>query len=113
MPWPWTAEIGIRSPRPSRWNSSASPRPRVVELVRDDEHGAARPTEDLGQLLVAGRDAGSRVDDEEDEVGLLDGLRAWAATCGPKGRVGPVHATGVDQAEGRARPLRAAPCGPS
>ena len=47
---------------------------RVVELVRDDEHGAPRRAQDLGELLVARRDSRLRVDDEEHEIGLLDRL---------------------------------------
>ena len=45
---------------------------RVVDLVREHEHRLVRGAEDLGELLVAGRDPGARVDDEEHEVGLAD-----------------------------------------
>ena len=44
---------------------------RVVDLVREHEDRLSRATEDLGHLLVAGRDAVLRVDDEEDEIGFL------------------------------------------
>ena len=50
--------------------------PRVVELVREHEHRAPGRAQDLGELLVARRHARGRVDDEEHEIGLLDGLRA-------------------------------------
>jgi hypothetical protein len=46
--------------------------PRVVDLVGEQEHGFACAAEDLGHLLVSGRDAGLRVDDEEHQVGLGD-----------------------------------------
>ena len=51
---------------------------RVVELVREHEHRPPRQAEDLGELLVPGRDARPGVDDEEHEVGLLDRLLAPA-----------------------------------
>ena len=45
---------------------------RIVDLVRD--HGTGRPeaAEQIGHFLVARRDAGLGVDDEEDEIGFLD-----------------------------------------
>ena len=46
--------------------------PRVVDLVREQEHRLAGAAQDLGQLLVARRDPRARVDDEQDEVGLGD-----------------------------------------
>ena len=58
--------------------------PEAVELERErllagssilfatTSTGLPRHAQDLGELLVAGRHAGARVDDEEDEVGLLD-----------------------------------------
>ena len=49
---------------------------RVVDLVRDHEHRLVRLAEDLRDLLVAGRDADLRVDDEEDDVGLARPPRA-------------------------------------
>ena len=55
--------------------------PRLVDLVRDQEDRLARVAEDRRQLLVAGRDPGPGVDDEEDEVGLGDRRRACSATC--------------------------------
>ena len=89
LPWPCSAEIGTGSP---------SPRPvelervdvasRIVDLVREHDHRRLRDAQDLRQLLVPGRDAGSRVDDEEDEVGLLDRERAPARrSAAPNGPV--------------------------
>ena len=45
---------------------------RIVDLVRQQEHGLAGAPEDRRHLLVAGGGAELRVDDEEDEVGLVD-----------------------------------------
>ena len=45
---------------------------RVVDLVREHEHRLLRLAQDLRELLVARRDAGPRVDDEQHEVGLAD-----------------------------------------
>ena len=79
---------------------------RIVDLVRDHEHGLLRLAEDLCDLLVARRDPDLGVDDEEDEVGLgdrlagLDGDRA-----GDRRLVGDVDAAGVDQEEAPAGPL--------
>ena len=51
---------------------------RVVDLVREHEHRLVRLAQDLRELLVARRDAGARVDDEEHEVGLARSPRAPA-----------------------------------
>ena len=45
---------------------------RIVELVRDEQHGLARSAQNVRQLGVARRQAGVGVDEEEDEVSLLD-----------------------------------------
>ena len=45
---------------------------RVVDLVREHDHRLAGRAQDRRELLVARRDPGPRVDDEEDEVGLAD-----------------------------------------
>ena len=80
--------------------------PRVVELVGENEHLAPRAAQDLGELLVAGSDPRSRVDDEEHEIGLLDRLpRLLGDLRSERARVGPVDASGVDQPERRPRPL--------
>ena len=79
---------------------------RVVELVREHEHRAPRHAQDLRELLVARCDARSRVDDEEDEIGLLDGLPRLRCDLRPeRPGVGLVDAAGVDEAKRRARPL--------
>ncbi len=73
MPWPWSAERGNGSPRPRRWNSAESGvLPRIVDLVREHEHGLPGRSQRPGQILVARRDAGACVDDEQDEIGFLD-----------------------------------------
>ena len=46
--------------------------PGLVDLVRDQEDRLVRVPQDRRQLLVAGRDAGPGVDDEQDEVGFRD-----------------------------------------
>src|SRR5262249_8185108 len=88
---------------------------RIVELVGENEDGSTGRTQDVGELLVPGSHAGRRIDDEEDEVGLLHRLTRlrrdlWAERPG----VGAVDAAGVDQAEGGARAvaeeLLAVPC---
>ena len=94
VPWPWSAESGTGSPSPSRWNSTASRSRRgIVDLVREHDHRLARGAQDRRELLVARRDPGPRVDDEEDEVGLVDrrlrllgDLRARTARCRPRRR---------------------------
>src|SRR5262249_58024038 len=78
----------------------------IVELVGENEDGSTGRTQDVGELLVPGSHAGRRIDDEEDEVGLLHRLTRlrrdlWAERPG----VGAVDAAGVDQAEGGARPV--------
>ena len=74
-PWPCSAEIGIGSPSPRRWNSSASRSRRgSSSLFASTSTGRRDDAQDLRELLVAGRHARGRVDHEEHEVGLLDGL---------------------------------------
>ena len=74
MPWPWRREIWTGSPKPKRRELVRELGPRwVVELVRHEQHGPARPAEDVRQLRVARRQPRAGVDEEEDEVGLLDG----------------------------------------
>ena len=86
---------------------------RIVDLVRDHEHRLLRLAEDLRDLLVARRDAGLRVEHEEDDVGLRDRL---ARLVGDRARerrhVGDVDAAGVDEQEAPVRATRRrAPCG--
>jgi hypothetical protein len=79
---------------------------RVVDLVREQKHRLVRLPEDLGDLLVAGRDPDLRVDDEEDEIGLLHGrARLVGDRAGDRRGVGDVDSAGVDQPELGAGPL--------
>ena len=78
----------------------------VVDLVRDEHHRLVRRPQDLGELLVAGRDARPRVGQEEDEVGLGDGrLRLLGDRARDRIRAGDVDAARVDQQEPLAVPL--------
>ena len=85
----------------------------LVDLVRDQEDRLVRAAQDRGELLVAGRDPGPRVDDEEDEVGLGD------RACAPARRPASSAATGrrcrrrrCRRAGSAAPPTRRrAPCG--
>ena len=107
MPWPCSAgeRDRVAEPEPVQLVREDVVR-RVVELVREDERRLVRLAEDLRDLLVAGRDAGLRVDDEEDEVRLLDGR---ARLLGDRARhrrlIRDVHAAGVDQEEALAVPV--------
>ena len=86
---------------------------RVVDLVREQRAPACGLAQDRRQLLVAGRDPGARVDDEEDEVGLRDrGVRLVGDRARDRRLVGDVDAAGVDQQEAPCRSSRRrAPCG--
>ena len=80
--------------------------PRVVDLVRHEQHGLVRDAQDLGQLLVAGRDPDLRVDHENNEVCIGD--RALCLVGNLPGEIvlaGDVDAAGIDQQEALARPL--------
>ena len=79
---------------------------RVVDLVREHEHGLPGEAKDLGQLLVAGHHAGAGVGDEQDEVGLLDReARLVDDRAGHLVLAHDVDAAGVDQQELLAGPL--------
>ena len=52
---------------------------RVVDLVREQEHRLVRAAQDRGELLVAGRDPGARVDDEQDRSASAIAARACSA----------------------------------
>ena len=79
---------------------------RVVDLVRDHEHRLLRLAQDLRDLLVARRDPDLRVDDEEHEVGLRDGLpRLVGDRARDRRLVGDVDAARVDQQEALRAPL--------
>ena len=88
VPWPWSAESGIGSPRPSRWNSSASSvPPRVVELVREHEHRLSRRAQDLRELLVARRHPRRASTTKSTRSASSIAAFACSATCGPNGPV--------------------------
>ena len=79
---------------------------RIVDLVREHDHGPLRGAEDHGELLVARRDPGARVDDEQHEIGLVDrGLRLLGDLGAERAALDLVDAAGVDQAEPGAGPL--------
>ena len=79
---------------------------RVVELVREHEHGPPRHAQDLRELLVSGRHTRFRIDDEEHEVRLLDRLtRLRRDLRAERPGVGAIDAARVDEAERRSRPL--------
>jgi hypothetical protein len=78
----------------------------IVDLVSDQHHRLVRRAQDLGELLVAGCDAGSRVGQEEHEVGLGYGrLRLLGDRARNRVRAGDVDTTRVDQQEPLAVPL--------
>ena len=80
---PCSAEIGNGSPKPSRCSSSASDSCDGSSILfASSEHVLLRLAQDLRELLVAGRHAGARVDDEQHEVGLGDRRRAPARRSG-------------------------------
>jgi hypothetical protein len=80
--------------------------PGVVDLVREEEDGPARPAQDRGDLLVPRRDPRRRIHDEEDEVGLLDRpLRLLRDLTGDRRVVGDVDAPRVDEEEAPPVPL--------
>ena len=105
---PCSAEIGNGSPKPRRCSSSASDAwDGSSILFASSEHVLLRLAQDLRELLVAGRDAGAGVDDEEHEVGLGDrGARLLRDLAGDRMRVDDVDAAGVDQQEVEPVPLR-------
>ena len=69
----------------------------VVGLVDGHDHRRGRPPQDLRDLLVGGRQAGRRVDDEDDDVGLLDGQAGLVLDALLDGVAGvDLQAAGVD-----------------
>ena len=114
VPWPCTDGDGNRVAEPEPVElERLGLAPGLVDLVRDQEDRLARVTQDRGELLVAGRDPGPRVDDEQDEVGLGD------RACAPARRPASSAATGrrcrrrpCRRAGSGARPTRRRPpCG--
>ncbi len=78
----------------------------VVDLVRDHDHRPVRAAQDLGDLLVARREAGAGVDHDRDHVGLLDGPPRLGRDLRLHGRVvADVDAAGVDQDERAPAPV--------
>jgi hypothetical protein len=69
-------------------------------LVHDEHHGALLADHHLGELLVLRGDAGATVDDEEDEVGLVEGGADLVAHLLVDHAFGLRHeAAGVDDGE--------------
>ena len=104
---PCSPESGNGSPKPSEWNSTArSSRDGSSILFASTSTGFFARRRMSRELLVAGRDARLRVDDEEDEVGLRDrGARLDGDLLRDRARVGDVDAARVDQQEALAVPL--------
>ena len=79
---------------------------RIVELVREHEHGSSRAAEDLCELLVSRSHPSPRVDHEEHEVRLFHRLPCLGRYLRPERPcVREVDASGVDEPELRPRPL--------
>ena len=81
----------------------AAPR---VGLVGDEHHGFAAAAQAVGDLVLDRDDAGLRVDDEEDHVGLVDGRLGLPAhgRLDLAGRI--VEAAGVHEGELPPAPVR-------
>jgi hypothetical protein len=80
--------------------------PVRVGLVGHHDHGALRPAEDVGHPVVLVGDADRAVDDEQDHVGVLDGLlRLLRHLAVERALVGREPAAGVDHGELVAGPL--------
>ena len=107
MPWPCSPESGHGSPSPSAWKTAESGSRRGSSILFASTitgRLAARRID--GELLVAGRDPGARVDDEQHEVGLVDrGLRLLGDLGAERAALDLVDAAGVDEPEPGARPL--------
>ena len=70
---PCSAESGNGSPRPSRWNSSASDSCEGSSILfASTSTGLCAARRIVASSSSPGRDAGARVDEEEHEVGLGD-----------------------------------------
>ena len=106
VPWPCNAESGMGSPRPRRWNSSASASRRgSSSCSRSRAHRDGRSA----RSRRAPRPLASlplRVDYEEHEIRLLDRLpRLRGNLRTERPRVLTIDAPGVDHAERDAIPL--------
>ena len=79
---------------------------RVVGLVDDEEHRLRGAPQAIGDVMVERRDAGRGVDDEEDDVGLLDGDAGLVLDPLLDLRAGlELEAAGVDHREVAAAPV--------
>ena len=85
----------------------------IVDLVRHHDNRPAGPAKDLGDFLVSCGEAGSRIDDQEHQIGFLHGMPGLLGDLGLQRRgVAGVDAAGVDQDERVAGPTRRPPrCG--
>ena len=79
----------------------------AVDLVRGDDDGHPRAAQQVGELVVAGPQAGLGVEDEQRDLRVGErGLGLVADRAGDRVGVLVVHAAGVDQREAPAVPLR-------
>ena len=81
----------------------------VVALVDDEDHRRLCAAQAIGDLVVERREPGMRVDDEEDQIGLLDrhARLVLHALLDARPRL-ELEASRVDDGEGAAVPLRGA-----
>ncbi len=104
----------------------ALPASFVVRLVHCQHHWSAGTSQYLGHVLIGGRDSILRIDQEDDDIGLLDGdlsllpdlaheiARGGAERLGlipllaRLVRSGNIEPAGIDHDEGLARPFRLA-----
>ena len=112
---PCSPEIGNGSPKPSRWNSSASDSCDGSSILfASSEHRLLRLAEDLRELLVA---RASRRRGRRRRTARGRPRRSPSRACSrdlarDRVRVDDVDAAGVDQQEALARSTRrSAPCG--
>ena len=108
VPWPCSAEIGIGSPRPSRWNSSASAScGGVVDLVREQRAPAcARARRIAASSSSPGVIPACASTTNRTRSASAIAARAWSAIERVIGdAVGDVDAAGVDQQEALPVPL--------
>ncbi len=105
MPWPCSAEIANRGPKPSRANSPGPTEgPSTLFTTRITRLPVA--PELAGDLLVVGQETSPAVDQEQHDVRLLDGPLDLLDRGAEERVVGPEEqAAGVDQLEGGPLPL--------
>ena len=107
-PSPCSAETGIGSPRP---RPCASARPLLagaaLALVGDQDHLVGALAQPAGEALVERQDAGARVDQEQHDVGAVDGALGEAAHARLERLAADrLPAGGVEQGEGEVAELR-------